>query len=245
VQSFVNRELTRTGRKHTAETVFRDIALLRDAGITNINVDLIAGLPLQNEASWNTSLDHIEALRAPHVSVYMLEVDEDSRLGRELLAAGLRYGAPDVPSEDAIASFYEIAAERLRQVGIERYEISNFARPGFESRHNLKYWRREPYLGFGADAHSFDGQARWQNPETVAEYAAGFPPPERLPADARGEQWFLGLRLSEGVEIREPNEFSEVIDRIVSSGFAERSGSRVRLTSRGILVSNEIFAEFE
>ena len=96
-------------------------------------------------------------MNAPHVSVYMLEVDEDSRLGAEVMAFGKRYGAPDIPSDDQIADFYEIAVERLARAGIARYEISNFARPGFESRHNLKYWRREPYLGFGADAHSFDG----------------------------------------------------------------------------------------
>ena len=145
-------------------------------------------------------------------------------------------------------SFYEIAVERLKKIGIERYEISNFAKPGHESRHNLKYWRREPYLGFGADAHSFDGTARWQNPETAMEYVAGFATPERIPADARGEKWFLGLRLREGVEIsaanKELGEFAEVIERIVSDGLAERAGTRVRLTDRGIMISNEIFAEF-
>ena len=164
VQSFVQKELARTGRRHTAEIVEQEIALLRAAGIESINVDLIAGLPGQTEASWKQSLDWIERLGVPHVSVYMLEVDEDSRLGRELLVLGSRYGAGDVPGEDAIADFYETAVERLAGLGLERYEISNFARPGFESRHNLKYWRREPYLGFGADAHSFDGALRWQNP---------------------------------------------------------------------------------
>ena len=260
VQSFVPRELARTGRKHTAEIVEKEVALLRSAGIDNINLDLIAGLPSQTEASWNRSLDFVERLRVPHVSVYMLEVDEDSRLGRELIAGGLRYGAADVPSDDAIASFYEIATERLRNIGVDRYEISNFAQPGRESRHNLKYWRREPYLGFGADAHSFDGAFRWRNPETAAEFVAenigesiaesrdGRAAPERLPADARGEKWFLGLRLREGVEIGggddESGEFADVIERIVNDGLAERVGARVRLTDRGILMSNEIFTEF-
>ena len=244
VQSFVPQELARTGRKHSAEIVEHEIALLRETGFEEINLDLIAGLPTQTEASWNTSLDFVERLRVPHVSIYMLEIDEDSRLGREWISGGPRYGAADVPSEDAIASFYEIAAARLKQISIERYEISNFARPGRESRHNLKYWRREPYLGFGADAHSFDGSFRWQNPESAAAFAAGFPPPQRTPADARGEKWFLGLRLREGVEIVEPSEFGEVVARIVEGGLAERAGSRLRLTDRGILVSNEIFAEF-
>lgn len=244
VQSFVQEEIARTGRKHTAEMVEREVAILREAGVERINIDLIAGLPLQTAASWNESLDWIDRLELPHVSIYMLEVDEDSRLGRELIAGGPRYGAMDVPGEDAIASFYEIATERLRSAGVERYEISNFAKPGHESRHNLKYWRREPYRGFGADAHSFDGVARWQNPETVAEYVAGFPTPERTPADERGEKWFLGLRLTEGIEIDDGGEFHEVVERIVGEGLAERAAGRLRLTDRGILLSNEIFAEF-
>ena len=159
VQSFVQKELARTGRRHTAEIVEQEIGLLRGAGIESISVDLIAGLPGQTEASWGQSLDWVEQLGVPHVSVYMLEVDEDSRLGREMLVLGSRYGAGDVPGDDAIADFYETAVERLARVGIERYEISNFARAGFESRHNLKYWRREAYLGFGAGAHSFRGRS--------------------------------------------------------------------------------------
>src|SRR4029078_13186942 len=146
----------------------------------------------------NESLDWIARLGVPHVSVYMLEVDEDSRLGRELLVLGSRYGAGDVPAEDAIADFYETAVERLAGLGLERYEISNFARPGFESRHNLKYWRREPYLGFGADAHSFDGECRWQNPESMDGYLRGSKP-ERTLVDPVAEHFFLGLRLSKGI----------------------------------------------
>jgi len=169
VQSFNTRELARTGRKHTAEIVEHEIGVLHAAGISNFNIDLIAGLPGQTLESWGRSLELVEQLVAPHVSVYMLEVDEDSRLGAEVMAFGKRYGAPDIPSDDQIADFYEVAVERLARAGIARYEISNFARPGFESRHNLKYWRREPYLGFGADAHSFDGAWRWQNPESIEE----------------------------------------------------------------------------
>ena len=167
VQSFVRGELARTRRRHDAAAVERDVEKLRSAGIANINVDLIAGLPGQTEASWRESVNAAIRLDVPHVSVYMLEVDDDSRLGTEILLGGKRYGAPDVPSNDAIADFYEIAVSELAQAGIHRYEISNFARPGAESIHNLKYWRREPYFGFGADAHSFDGVMRWQNPESV------------------------------------------------------------------------------
>jgi oxygen-independent coproporphyrinogen-3 oxidase len=241
VQSFDRNELSRTGRKHTAEVVEHEIALLRATGIESINVDLIAGLPGQTLASWTDSLGWIEKLAVPHVSVYMLEVDEDSRLGRELLVLGSRYGAGDVPDEDAIADFYELAVERLACIGIERYEISNFARPGFESRHNLKYWKREPYLGFGADAHSFDGEMRWGNPESAGEYVADPRQIERTPADALGEPFFLGLRLREGVV---SDAFPDVIDRFVREGLLERNGNRVRLTMRGVMLSNEVFAEF-
>ena len=241
VQSFVQKELARTGRRHTAEIVEQEIALLRAAGIESISVDLIAGLPGQTAASWSHSLDWIERLGVPHVSVYMLEVDQDSRLGRELLVLGSRYGAGDVPTEDAIADFYETAVERLAGLGLERYEISNFARPGFESRHNLKYWKREPYLGFGADAHSFDGTQRWQNPEAAADYVATPAALDRVAAEPLSESFFLGLRLREGVE---GNAFPDVIEKFVNHGLLERTGGRVRLTPRGVLLSNEVFAEF-
>jgi oxygen-independent coproporphyrinogen-3 oxidase len=242
VQSFVAKELARTGRKHTAETVERDIDALRDAGIANVNVDLIAGLPFQTRESWNESLDWVSRLGVPHVSVYMLEVDEDSNLGRELLVLGQRYGARSVPAEDEIADFYEIAEERLRSMGTERYEISNFARPGSESRHNLKYWRREPYLGFGADAHSFDGAWRWQNAESAAEYCAGAPQ-EKTAADEVAERFFLGLRLSEGIEGPwEP--FGEAIAGFIKDGLLEEAKGRLRLTPRGVMLSNEVFQEF-
>ena len=243
VQSFVARELARTGRKHTAETVAGDVAILREAGITSINIDLIAGLPGQTEESWRESLDWVERIGAPHVSVYMFEVDEDSRLGREMLLGGVRYGAPDVPSDDRVADFYEIAVERLTRLGVARYEISNFARPGYESRHNLKYWRREPYLGFGADAHSFNGTWRWQNAESAAAYVENRAPVDRTMADPVGERFFLGLRVSEGIE-GECSPFEEAIEGFLRDGLLERSDGRVRLTSRGVLLSNEVFAEF-
>jgi oxygen-independent coproporphyrinogen III oxidase len=154
VQSMVDGEAAAVGRQHKRATVLDDIARLRAAGIHNINLDLIAGLPHQTEASWGNSLDEVIATGVPHVSVYMLEVDEDSRLGRELIAGGTRYHAHFVPDEDAIADFYVEACRRLNAAGVVQYEISNFARPGTASRHNLKYWTRQPYLGFGVDAHS-------------------------------------------------------------------------------------------
>ncbi len=245
VQSFVETEIRRTGRKHTAGIVAEDVAILRDAGLANFNIDLIAGLSGQNERSWRESLEWIERLAPPHVSVYMLEVDEDSRLGKELLSGGVRYGAAETPTEEAIAEFYEIAVEQLAGMGIVRYEISNFARPGFESRHNLKYWRLEPYTGFGADAHSFDGTMRWSNPESLEEYLRN---PGARVHDRCGddERFFVGLRLAEGIR-PEPDEwrrFEQPIRRFVDEGLLESEDGVLRLTGRGVLFSNEVFQEF-
>jgi oxygen-independent coproporphyrinogen III oxidase len=251
VQSFVQRELARTGRKHTAQIVESEIALLRSAGLTNINVDLIAGLPGQTRASWSESLSWIERLDPPHVSVYMLEIDQDSRLGSEVLLNGKRYGAPDVPSDELTAEFYETAVERLGQMGIQRYEISNFARPGFESLHNLKYWQLEPYSGFGADAHSFDGVVRAQNIELAGDYVARIesgqsPRIDTAPANAAEERFFVGLRLTHGIQPRAEEwlKFERPIQRFIADGLLARDGSRLRLTDRGVLFSNEVFAEF-
>jgi oxygen-independent coproporphyrinogen-3 oxidase len=251
VQSFVQREIARTGRKHTAAMVESEIRLLRGSGLSNFNVDLIAGLPGQTAATWQESLDWIERLDPPHVSVYMLEVDEDSRLGKEILVGGTRFGAPDVPSEELTAELYETAVERLATLGIERYEISNFAKPGFESAHNLKYWRREAYAGFGADAHSFDGSNRRRNAEMPAEYIRfqqerGDACVETSRADADEERFFLGLRLVSGVtpEADEWSRFGEPIARFLDAGLLQREGDRLRLTNRGVLLSNEVFQEF-
>jgi oxygen-independent coproporphyrinogen-3 oxidase len=247
VQSFVDSELRRTGRRHNAASVAADVALLRSVSLSDINIDLIAGLPGQTQQGWRESLDWIERLAPPHVSVYMLEVDEDSNLGSELLSGGLRFGAPDVPSEDNIAGFYEHAVDRLAALGIPRYEISNFARPGHESLHNLKYWRLEPYAGFGADAHGFDGQTRFQNVESVAAYAAAENP--RLgttPSSPDEERFFVSLRLMAGVELTPQDELRHgpAIARFLESGLLEREKNTLRLTSRGVMLSNDVFETF-
>ncbi len=144
VQSFVDAEAAAVGRLHKRVTVMEEIARLRAAGIANINIDLIAGLPHQNAESWQVSLAETVATGVPHVSVYMLEVDEDSRLGRELIAGGTRFHAHFVPGDNAVVDFYLEACEKLEAAGVNQYEISNFARAGFLSRHNLKYWTRQP-----------------------------------------------------------------------------------------------------
>ncbi len=243
VQSFVEPELRRTGRKHSAEIVRQDVAWLQQGGIENINLDLIAGLAGQTWESWNHSLDELLRLSPPHASVYILEVDEDSRLGAEVLLNGNRYGATDIPSEAAQVEFYERAVERLREAGLFRYEISNFALPGSESAHNLKYWRLEEYLGFGADAHSNAGGLRWRNPEDPMRYAgAATLPRVSEAADPATERYWVGLRLSEGVV--DIGEYPEEVRQLESDGLIERSGARIRLTPRGVLFSNEVFEKF-
>jgi len=251
VQSFVQRELARTGRKHTADIMQHEIATLRSAGLGNINIDLIAGLPGQTPASWSESLTWIERFQPPHVSVYMLEIDQDSRLGNEILLNGKRYGAPDVPSDELTAELYETAVVELARLGIHRYEISNFARPGYESLHNLKYWQLEPYAGFGADAHSFDGGVRAQNIESPGEYVERIEngQPARVdatPANSAEERFFVGLRLTRGIQPRAEEwlKFEQPIQRFIAEGLLARDGSRLRLTDRGVLLSNEVFAEF-
>jgi oxygen-independent coproporphyrinogen-3 oxidase len=247
VQSFVERELAQTGRKHRAATVAADVELLHAAGIRNINIDLIAGLPFQTEASWRESLDWIVRLDPPHVSIYMLEVDQDSRLGLEILGQGSRYGAKQAPSEDLTATLYETAVDVLAAHGLRRYEISNFSKPGCESLHNLKYWRLEPYAGFGADAHSFDGAQRWQNVEIAADYCAADNPRAEITISLPGEEkFFVGLRLLDGVtpDAADWRQHGVAIRRFLAAGLLEQSGPVIRLTNRGVLLSNEVFQEF-
>ncbi len=244
VQSFVEAEIRRIGRKHTPATVVREMQILAQYGIVNANIDLIAGLPGQTAASWRESLDWIERLQPAHVSVYMLEIDQDSRLGKEILHRGARYGAAEVPTDDQIADFYEEAVERLAAMGIRRYEISNFARPGRESRHNLKYWKLEPYVGFGADAHSFDGRVRRRNPESLEDYLNAAAGGEDR-ADP-GERFYVGLRLMEGIRptAEERARFDRPIRRFLDAGLLESAAGALRLTGRGVLLSNEVFQEF-
>ena len=251
VQSFVEVELRQTGRRHTAETVQCDIETLRQAGIPTINIDLIAGLPKQTLGSWNVSLDWIERLKPPHVSVYVFEIDEESRLGKEVLLGGVRYGADHLPPEQLTADLYEHAVKRLAGLGLNRYEISNFAAPGQESRHNLKYWRLQPYVGFGLDAHSFNGTERWSNPDELPAYFEqqrhAYPERHEVTAtDASEEHFFVGLRLINGITptVQEWTRFAEPISKWVQAGMLERDGPRLRLAESGILLSNEIFQDF-
>jgi putative oxygen-independent coproporphyrinogen III oxidase len=260
VQSMVDTEAAATGRMHTRAIVEEDVRRLRDAGLA-VNVDLIAGLPGQTMVSWAESVEAVCGLGVEHASLYMLEVDEDSRLGRELIGGGARYGAGLVATDDAVAAMYESGCERLDRAGLRQYEISNFARPGAESRHNLRYWRHEPYLGAGLDAHSMlrsrdGGVVRFGNTDDLAGYLAGDAEGEIDRVDRAAEleeAWFLGLRLVEGVSLaalrREFGDdaitaFDDVIGGLVVDGLLARDGERVALTMRGRMLSNEVFGRF-
>ena len=345
VQSFVDQEAQSVGRLHKRSTVLEEIGRLREAGLGNINIDLIAGLPHQTAESWAFSVSETIATGVPHGSVYMLEVDEDSRLGRELIAGGARYHAHFVPDDDATADFYQQACEMLASAGIAQYEISNFARvaprssgdelQNNESRHNLKYWTRQPYLGFGVDAHSMlelvvpervsspvhvgtaalacpaersSAAARHGNSgfatavgavDADLHQAVRFATPDSLdaymnrepytvtPVSAQAaieESFFLGLRLNRGIDLErlrtesrlwEGHDFSRAINgaektalaaeatcrrqqvscetvaacdsaiqQSMRDGLLEQQGATLRLTARGRLLSNEVFARF-
>jgi oxygen-independent coproporphyrinogen III oxidase len=262
VQSFIDQEAAAVGRLHRRAIVLDDVARLRAAGITNINIDLIAGLPHQTAESWQESLTQTLATGAPHVSVYMLEVDEDSRLGRELIAGGTRYHAHFVPDEEATADFYVAACDRLAADGVAQYEISNFARAGFESRHNLKYWTRQPYLGFGVDAHSMltstpteADAVRFASADVLEKYVAGSALQQTMVSReaALEENLFLGLRLNRGVDLRsiaacfgeqQVEKLRPVMAELVADGLLNQAGDFIRLTSRGRLLSNEVFQAF-
>jgi len=265
VQSFVDHEASAVGRTHTRAITLNDIDRLRAAGIDDINVDLIAGLPHQTRQSWRESLAQAISTGIPHLSVYMLDVDEDSRLGREIIAGGTRYGVGMVPNEQAIADMYTEALEQFGTAGIAQYEISNFARAGHRSRHNLKYWIRQPYLGFGLDAHSFvptsageairvattDDLTAYLDPNGVNNKRETITPVS--PAEALEEAWFLGLRLNDGVSLAEiTREFGEsaiaayqpILNEAQQQGLMEYDERRARLTQQGRLFANDVFQRF-
>jgi oxygen-independent coproporphyrinogen-3 oxidase len=274
VQSYIDLEAHSSGRLHNRAIVEDDIRRLRAAGITNLNVDLIAGLAGQTLASWNESLQALIQSGVPHASVYMLEIDEDSRLGREMLSGGARYRAALVPSDETIAQMYTNAIELLAIAGFVQYEISNFCRSEFESRHNLRYWKRRPYLGLGLDASSMLRAAPESCESTVRNstemgYALRSATSDDLNAFLIGttkaetawlssasqheEAWFLGLRLNAGVGFSDvEQEFGAeaiaaalpVVTRLEEDGLLTVADGWVRLTPKGRLLSNEVFQEF-
>ncbi len=256
-QSFDNRELARLGRSHDADAIKATFANLRSAGFENVSFDLIAGLPGQTLATWESNLEQALTLRPEHLSFYLLEVHAGTPL-----ADHIKTGKQPVPDDDLAARMYELMLERAGQAGYEHYEISNLSLPGFESRHNTKYWTGQPYFGFGCSAHSFDGrQRRWANERDLKQYSSlierGESPvveSENLSeTETRAEAMFLGLRMMQGVSARDlqeqfgfdvQSEYRDELSRFRDEGLLEIDGDRIRLTRPGALLSNEVFAAF-
>ena len=254
VQSFDDAELRAAGRMHRRADVFQATKILRAAGFGNLSFDLIAGLPHQTDRSWEESVEQLLHLRPEHVSIYLMEIDEGSRLGLEVLQSGERYSAKALPSDDSMANYYEHGCRQLAAAGYGHYEISNWGLPGFESRHNLKYWRREPYFGFGAGAHSFNGSQRWANAHDPAAYAdsvlQGRFPVEQLESVTQGPG--ARRRAVPGAAAACRNRFRRHRDKVwgqlrprvqelVAQGLVEWDGPRLRLSPERLTVSNEVF----
>jgi oxygen-independent coproporphyrinogen-3 oxidase len=251
VQSFDDGDLKNAGRIHTAADVFRDFESLRKHGFANISIDLIAGLPHQRLEVWKQNLNWIERFQPEHVSIYMLDVEERSAWGKD---------PSSLPDDDVFASFYVEAAERLGKAGFVHYEISNWARPGFECRHNLKYWTGVPYRGFGVSAHSFSRTHRFWNTSSLKEYAeridAGRLPlagEEKLTREMRLEEAFLiGLRRTCGFDVwsvaqelgfHYPKEWFNRVCDLEDAGLIRFDGKVLRLTPAGWLLANGVTEE--
>jgi len=255
-QSFTDSELAGVGRTHTSAMTLDSIRLLRRGGIRNLNLDLMLGLPGQTRRSWTRSLEAAARLHIEHLSVYMLDLDEACTLQAEVSRGALR-----LPEEELIADLYLETIAFLEGCGYRQYEISNFSLPGYACRHNLKYWLREPVVGFGLGSHSFDGGSRWANTPEMELYlkamdedgdAVAF----REPVDAARslqETLFLGLRLNQGLDWRRLQEVygmdsvqkhADAIRDLFDRGFLQMAEGKVRLTPSGMLVSNEIFQLF-
>lgn len=259
VQSFDDAMLVRLGRLHTARQAVDAVAMARQAGFANLGIDLIHGLPGQSIAMWRDDLARAVDLAPEHISAYGLTVEEGTPF-HDLARAGQL----DLPDEEAALEMLEATTEVLREAGYGQYEISNFARPGFRSRHNQVYWRRGNYLGFGAGAHSFLRQGwgkRWHNPSDPVAHmhslADGLPPAEEPISldrrDAMAEFMFLGLRLLEGIELAGFHEefgmtvhgaYGTEVDYLTSSGLLELTGDRLRLTRAGLFLANQVFQRF-
>lgn len=250
IQSFQPEELAAMGRIHTAEQAEEAIALAREAGFRRISGDLIYGYPGQTVETVRDSLERLLDTGVDHVSVYGLTVEEGT-----LLAKQVREGKALLPSEDASGTMYDFLMEALPQAGYHRYEISNFARPGQESRHNQVYWHYDPYMAFGAAACRFDGKIRETNPRNLQAYLQGAPPEREILTceDRRAELVFMNLRTVKGLSLEEFTQrtgedffhiYEEGFNHCRKQGWITREGDRIRLTEQGMRYGNLAFEEF-
>jgi oxygen-independent coproporphyrinogen-3 oxidase len=256
-QTFDDAELAKLGRSHTSAETLKTFSSLRGAGFKNVSFDLIAGLPGQTLVGWQRNISQALELRPEHLSFYLLEVHSGTPL-----AEHIRRGIQPQPDDDLAGVMYQWMLEKAADAGYLHYEISNLCRPGFHSRHNVKYWTAEPYYGFGCSAHSYDGAARrWSNQRDVLQYVTAIERGESAvaddqqlsPSEVRAEALFLGMRLMQGVDMRRyresfgvdlRDEHAEDLDRFCKAGLVELDGDLIRLTRTGALLSNEVFAAF-
>ena len=253
IQTFDDRALKLLARGHDANDARQTFKMLRDAGFDNISFDLIAGLPGQTLDDWKANLDEAVALQPEHLSLYLLEIHEGTPLAEQV-----RSGRQPHPNDEVAAKMYGMLLDRLAVVGYRQYEISNFSRPGHESRHNSKYWRLEPVYGFGVSAHSFDGIQRYANERDTNKYVAmielnGSVEIMREDIDSASEFAFLGLRLEEGIDLADYRDrFGKEliaskngqISELDEAGLITILEGRLKLTRKGKLFSNEVFAVF-
>ncbi len=253
VQTFNDRDLKLLARGHDANDARETFRLLRDAGFDNISFDLIAGLPGQTLDDWERNLDEALKMQPEHLSLYLLEIHEGTPLAEQL-----RSGRRPMPDEDIAAEMYEMMLDKTSSAGFEQYEISNFAKPGFESRHNTKYWRLDPVYGFGVSAHSFDGVLRYSNERDTSAYVKSIEDCStaevmREQIDAASEFIFLGLRLNKGIDIDEyrrrydtdiQEKYGAELRDLSDKNLLEIAEGRIKLTRKGMLFSNEVFAAF-
>jgi len=256
-QTFDDRELAKLGRSHTTDETLRTFHELRDAGFDNVSFDLIAGLPAQSLDGWRNNLERAFALRPEHLSFYLLEVHEGTPL-----AAHIKRGLQPEPDEDVAAEMYRMMLDRADNEGYVHYEISNLSLPGFESRHNTKYWIGAPYYGFGCSAHSYDGaSSRWANERDPLRYVQKVEAGDSVVVettrltenDRAAEAVFLGLRMMDGLKFSSfERQFGldlriahqADLHRFAKAGLIDCANDSLKLTRAGALLSNEVFAAF-
>lgn len=244
LQSSDDGELALLGRRHTSADAARTVEKLRHEGIDNISLDLMLGISGQTEKSLTRSVDFCASLGVRHISAYILKIEQGTLYNR-------RKDTLSLPDEDEVCRLYELAVSRLAEKGYAQYEISNFSQPGYESRHNLKYWRCEEYLGLGPAAHSFIDGKRFFYERSFKEFYAG-----KTVSDGEGggeeEYAALALRLCEGLSNERyrarfgkdiPREYFENAERLESVGLVKLTGDSIALTPKGFLLSNAVTAE--
>jgi oxygen-independent coproporphyrinogen III oxidase len=256
VQSFREPELKRLGRIHSAERARAAVREARAAGFDNVSLDLMMWLPQQTTEDWRENVEALIEVSPEHASLYLLELYPNSPLREDMARAGWSL-APD----DDAADMYLWSLARLESAGYRQYEISNVARPGFASRHNLKYWQDGEWLGFGCGAHSTRGGARWKNVSSTEDYIRRLDDGQPLAADRRvltpqaqlEEALFTGLRLTEGLDFDAVgrrygtdvwDRYAAALAPAIEAGLAVRDGGRLRLSRDGMLLANEVLSVF-